>query len=234
MNKYLKQLIEKYENKSLWDLRALHGQKAMLMPVKEWLEIFNNPLDNNCSVAQRVPIPSKDTYRIQGVMTTDNKYFCYEGTPRYSNIPGFDDTMTFVFIDNIKVFQDSMGYAQDYLYLRSRIPESHRKTFSTAHTDIMFQYLTKIPNFGDIKGYDDFLNRYSDESGVLLCRQKAVNKAVDIYLKRRLKNEDDFKNIEWTIYSEDNSKLERTFFVDNTKSYTDKFTQIILDGGIYE
>ena len=45
MNKYLKQLIEKYENKSLWDLRASHGQKAMLMPVKEWLEIFNNPLD---------------------------------------------------------------------------------------------------------------------------------------------------------------------------------------------
>ena len=78
------------------------------------------------------------------------------------------------------------------------------------------------------------MNRYSDEPGVLLCRQKAVNKAVDIYLKHRLKNEDDFKNIEWTTYSEDNSKLERTFFVDNTKSYTDKFTQIILDGGIYE
>ena len=69
---------------------------------------------------------------------------------------------------------------------------------------------------------------------MLLCRQKAVNQAADIYLKRRLKNEDDFKNIEWTIYSENKSKLERTFFVDSTKSYTDKFTQIILDGGIYE
>ena len=58
MNKYLKQLIEKYENKSLWDLRALHGQKAMLMPVKEWLEIFNNcvissPVSFLCSSALR-------------------------------------------------------------------------------------------------------------------------------------------------------------------------------------
>ena len=64
-------------------------------------------------------------------------------------------------------------------------------------------------------------------------RTKIKNIIKELY-DQIIKNEDDFKNIEWTIYSEDNSKLERTFFVDNTKSYTDKFTQIILDGGIYE
>ena len=85
-----------------------------------------------------------------------------------------------------------------------------------------------------VTGFEDLermLNKLAEPEKMAM---KAVNKAVDIYLKRRLKNEDDFKNIEWTIYSGDKSKLERTFFVDNTKSYTNKFTQIILDGGIYE
>ena len=234
MNKYLKQLIEKYEQTNLWDLRALKGQKAMLMPLSEWLDIFNNPLENGCFAAYRTPDNSVNSFRIQGVLAQNKEYFCYEGTPRYTNVCGFEEPMTFVFIDKTNVFQDAMGYSNNYLYLRSRVPESHKKTFSLVHTNIIFKYVTNYANFDDILGYDDFINRYTDENGAILCKQKAINKAIDIYLKQRLKNESDFLNIEWTLYSEDEPKFSKHFYVDNTKSYTNKFTKIILDGGIYE
>ena len=236
MNKCLKQLIEKYEQRAFWDIRARSGQKAMIMPLKEWLDVFNNPTDNECFAAYRTPENSVSSFKIQGVMTQDKKYFCYEGTPRYINLFNSDEPVTFVFINEVNFLQDSLGYAQSYLYIRSRIPENNKKTFSIVHSDITYKYLLNYPNFKDIKGFDDFLNRYTDEHGVDLCREKGVTKAVNLYLNRRLKNEDDFKNIEWTLYTESqpDSLRANLFYVDNTKSYTDKFTQIYLDGGIYE
>ena len=235
MNKCLKQLIDKYEQRAFWDIRARHGQKAMLMPVKDWLEVFNNPTDHECFAAYKTLL-NADSFKIQGVMTQDKKYFCYEGTPRYINVCGFNEPVTFVFISNVDLLEDALGYAPCYLYIRSRIPEEKKKTFSITHTNIAWKYLLNYPNFNDIKGFDDFLNRYTDEYGVQLCKDKGVNKAIDLYLNRRLKQEDDFKNIEWTTYSEvvlDALKA-NLFYIDNTKKYTNKFTKIYLDGGIYE
>ena len=174
MNRCLKQLIEKYEQRAFWDIRARYGQKAMIMPVKDWLEVFNNPSDNGCFAAYRTLDNAVDSFKIQGVVTQDKKYFCYEGTPRYENILNFSELVTFVFITDSNFLQDALGYSQSYLYTRSRVPENKKKIFSPVHTNIIYQYLCRYPNFKDIKGYDDFLNRYTDEYGEELCKENKV------------------------------------------------------------
>ena len=233
MNKYLKQLIEKYEQKSLWDIRARNGQKAMLMPVNEWLDAFNHPMDNECFAAYRTPRNIHSSHKIQGLMTHDKKYFLYEGTPRYENVPNFKEPVTFIFIKELDNLYDSMGYAEDYLYIRSRVPEVNKGTFSVSHAYIAYSILTTYANFNDIGGYTDFLNRYTGENGDILCRSKKVNQALNLALNKILKTESDFKQLEWTTYSEDEEKAP-LFYVDTTKSYTNKFTRIYIDGGIYE
>ena len=236
MNRCLRQLIDKYEQRAFWDIRARHGQKAMIMPVKDWLDVFNDPQEHECLAAYKSLPNNSDTFKVQGVMTQDKKYFCYEGTPRYINVCGFEEPVTFIFISDVNLFDDSLGYAPSYLYIRSRVPENKKKTFSIVHTNIAWKYLLNYSNFNDIKGFDDFLNRYTDEHGVQLCQEKGVNRAIDLYLTRRLKNEEDFKNIEWTFYTEVELDWLRSnlFYVDSTKEYINKFTKIYLDGGIYE
>ena len=233
MNKCIKQLINKYEQKELWDLRATNRVKAMILPVKDWLEVFNNPTENECFAAYNSPQTSVDNHKIQGVMTQDKKYFLYEGTPRYENVLGVEEPVTFVFIRDLDHLHDSLGYAQDYLYVRSRVPEVHKNTFSIAQTYIAYTILLTYPNFSDINNYNDFLNRYTGEYGDTLCKSKGVNQALNLVLNKRKKDEDDFQLSEWEIYSEEPINR-RLFYVDTTKQYTTKFTKIYLDGGIYE
>lgn len=229
MNIYLKKLIQEYENRAKWDIRAINAVKAMLFPVAEWLSIFNNPTDNSCFAAYR----STDdrSHKIQGVMTQDKKYFFYEATPRYSNIEDYSQLMTFVVISELNPLTDSLGYAQDFLYIRSRVPLLHKKSFSTVHTYLAYSILVVYPNFKDIKSYDDFLNRYTGENGEIICRQKKVNQALNLKLSQRLKSEYDIQNIDW-IYPDRDST--RSFYIDTSISHINKFTQIFLDGGIYE
>jgi hypothetical protein len=232
MNKYLEQLITRYENKSEWDIRAISPVKAMIFPVSEWLSIFNSPTENNCFAA--FGETSDPSHKIQGLITQDKKYFIYEATPRYTNVVNISDLVTFIAIRKSNMLTDSLGYAQDYLYARSNVPIENRKTFSTVHTYLSYSILCMYPNFNDITSYNDFLNRYLGEHGEMLCSKKKATQALNLKLAQRLKSEYDFQNIDWVTYTTENNAYNTYFYVDTTKSYINKFSKISLDGGIYE
>ena len=228
MNNYLKQLIEKYEQKTLWDIRARSGQKAMIMPLIEWLDIINHPLENNCFAAYR----TSSEHKIQGLITQDKRFFISEGTARYQNICEQDKSFTFILISDMNSLFDSAGYSEEYLQVRSRVAEGKRNVFSSNHTFLTYKILRTFKNFNDITNYSDFINRYTGELGEKLCKQKGVNRALAVQLNKILKDENDFNQLEWTLFEED--EKHNLFYHDSNNKYTTRFSKIWLDGGVYE
>lgn len=228
MNKYLKQFIEKYDARNLWDIRAVSNQKAMLIPLKEWLNVINHPTDNLCFAAYR----TYKEYKVQGVITQDKKYFLYEGSARYNNILNYKDPVTFVFISELNNLSDCMGYSPDYLYIRSRVPEEKKNVFSNVHTYIIYEILKGYNNFSDIVDYQDFIQRYTGEYGIKLCNSKGINQAISVILNQNKVEEVDFKSLDWEVYQDE---LKVPYFYPTKKdNIVNKFTEMWLDGGIYQ
>lgn len=231
MNKYIKQLIDKYEAQGLWDIRARNNDKAMLVPVNEWLSVFNDPTSHNGEPAYRI----NETMPIQGILI-NSSYFLYECTARYTGVVGYKEPVTFVLISP-KSYNDVLGYHPLYVTARSALPSGVRKHFSFIHTQIACNMLMKYPNFNDIKSYPDFIYRYVGDSGASLCKRKGVFQALQLQLSTLLKDEIDFKQLEWEIYEDAPQQRPRFYLYTKThltckEGITTKYSKVFLDGGL--
>ena len=229
-NKYVKQLIDKYESQYLWDIRARSTHnKCLFIPVSEWLSVMNFLHSNDCLPAHR----TNGECEVQGICTQDKKYFLCENTCRYKNSQK-GTLYTFIEISEFVNNRDCIGYSKDYLLIRNMLDISKGYTFSNYHTYIAYDILKRYPNFNDITSYIDFISRYVGPNGADLCARKGVRQALNIVLNNTLKDEVDFKQLSWEVYSEvsfDELK-NNLFYHDVSKKYTDKFTTIRLDGGL--
>lgn len=228
-NKYINQLIDKYEATQLWDIRTRHiPNKYFLMPVSEWLSIMNNLAANTCLPAFR----NFGECKVQGICTPDKKYFLYESTCRYKNSKN-NILNTFISISEF-LQDDSTGFSEDYIYIRNLLDDTDKKSFSNYHTYLAYNILKKYPNFKDISSYKDFISRYVGVNGESLCKDKGVLQALWVVLNNTLKDEIDFKQLSWETYSEvslDELKA-NLFYHDANKTYIDNFTSIVLEGGL--
>lgn len=187
-----------YENKGLWDPRSIMSFKAMLMPTEEWLSVFYNPSEHNLIAGYR---EYDNECSIQGLITSDAKYFLREATLRYT-ISG--QSMTMVEITDYKNYADVKGYSKNFLNIRESLPNEDKKFFSDAHT--WTTYAVLAPKFRQyLRNYNVFINRFlklnSWRNNINQCYVLFYDTLTD-YLTDILKEKTEFTYYSWETYSE--------------------------------
>lgn len=224
MNSYIKQFIEKYECRGMWDLRAKSIEKAFKFPLDIWLDIMNSPNDNGVWAAYRF----HGDHKVQGILSQDRKYFLYECTPRYADNT---DYFTFILISPANFAVDNLGYSDEYLYIRDIV--ENVETFADSHTYMAYDILRRNENFKDITTYREFLTRYVGVNGAPLCTRKHVHKILSEALGERLNTLYDFNHLEWETYQEVVKDALKMYFTPKFVEES-KDRSIWIDCGLYE
>ena len=224
MNQYIEHFINMYECKGMWDTRSKSIEKAFQFPLDAWIDITNNPKENNVWAAYRF----YGDHKVQGILSQDRKYFLYECTPRYANGSNY---FTFILLSPANFAVDNLGYSDEYLYIRDIV--ENVKTFADSHTYMAYSILKEHENFQDITSYREFLTRYVGINGAPLCTRKHVHKILSKVLGERLNSMYDFNMLEWETYREVvKDELKPYFspkFMENNNDMS-----IWIDCGLYE
>lgn len=195
---FLDSLIYAYEHPELWDPRSIHYDKAILVGVQDWLDVFSDPNKHNLW-AGYVSLPGMP-YHIQGLLSKDKKHFFYEATSRYHK-PVPNSPYTF-----IKIMEVSknyvLGYSPEYIYVRDIVADNDKNSFASTHIIKGYLWLRDTEGFEDITNYKEYLTRYVGLNGVDLCIRKNVGVIIEQMLSIELTTQAEVDNMRYIYYND--------------------------------